>query len=392
MVDFICRILRDGVLEGELAPAFMISDTLYSTGGPSVFQFFLRSLGSNVSLGRGQAQGIVVVAFDHRQEFYSNFLTDGEANSKTSHNWFHVVDCYSDPLGWNKSLLGINNDNSLETLEIDDKVPPRKVFTVCRDVKSSEKLMSSVIDAGKGVVGHQMGSRFAVVIDSVSIMLRHLSLQVVAKFIQNLRCHGEISSILWVIHADLHHPKDMAALEYMSSMTATLEDKPLLSLDFQNVGSDPDNLTALERHLREGNLHMRVKRRNGKVSKKVEHFILDNNSVKFSVSQVKEAVNTNVLPQAQFNLQLTEKEREDRAKVILPFEHQGEGKEIHIYDGRSGNASKVPHLSRGMSKSISDYDASCTSEKHGKGEIHYVRDSDDEIPDSDEDPDDDLDI
>lgn len=28
----------------------------------------------------------------------------------------------------------------------------------------------------------------------------------------------------------------------------------------------------------------------------------------------------------------------------------------------------------------------------GIGEIHYIRDSDDEVPDSDEDPDDDLDI
>lgn len=27
--------------------------------------------------------------------------------------------------------------------------------------------------------------------------------------------------------------------------------------------------------------------------------------------------------QVQFNLQLSEKERSDRAKVVLPFEHQG---------------------------------------------------------------------
>lgn len=33
------------------------------------------------------------------------------------------------------------------------------------------------------------------------------------------------------------------------------------------------------------------------------------------------------LLQAQFNLELSEKERIDRAKVVLPFEHQGDDKD-----------------------------------------------------------------
>lgn len=64
----------------------------------------------------------------------------------------------------------------------------------------------------------------------------------------------------------------------------------------------------------------------------------------------------------------------------------GNGKSIQIYDGR---------------KSLSDgkIDAKPTTaekvqnnEESGRGEIIYFRDSDDEMPDSDEDPDDDLDI
>ena len=43
-------------------------------------------------------------------------------------------------------------------------------------------------------------------------------------------------------------------------------------------------------------------------------------------------------PQVQFSLQLTKKEREDRARGILPFEHQGNGKELKIYDGRKGRS------------------------------------------------------
>lgn len=132
--------------------------------------------------------------------------------------------------------------------------------------------------------------------------------------------------------------------------------------------------------------------------------------------------------QVQFNLQLSEKEQIDRARVVLPFEHQGSdcqcpiiayckiiltwfdpiiqavrlswvltncsrstflignGKPIQIYDGR-----------RSLTESKDDDKPLSTSEKSkdeesGKGEIIYFRDSEDEMPDSDEDPDDDLDI
>lgn len=62
----------------------------------------------------------------------------------------------------------------------------------------------------------------------------------------------------------------------------------------------------------------------------------------------------------------------------------GTGKPIHIYDGR-----------KSLSENKSDDTAVSTVNLNGdsgKGEIIYYRDSDDEMPDSDEDPDDDLDI
>lgn len=61
----------------------------------------------------------------------------------------------------------------------------------------------------------------------------------------------------------------------------------------------------------------------------------------------------------------------------------GNGRPIQIYDGRRSleeNSSEGPPLSRGK------------KEDSSLGEIIYFRDSDDEMPDSDEDPDDDLDI
>lgn len=108
-------------------------------------------------------------------------------------------------------------------------------------------------------------------------------------------------------------------------------------------------------------------------------------------------------------MQLTDKERNDRARVVLPFEHQGthhtvaecriykqnlvlltkisfcfpgNGKESLIYNGRLDV--KIPSTSENI--------GSTSTEKAEMGEINYLRDSDDERPDSDEDPDDDLDI
>lgn len=61
----------------------------------------------------------------------------------------------------------------------------------------------------------------------------------------------------------------------------------------------------------------------------------------------------------------------------------GNGKPIQIYDGR-----------RSLEESNSEATpiSSGKKEDSGMGEIIYFRDSDDEMPDSDEDPDDDLDI
>lgn len=61
----------------------------------------------------------------------------------------------------------------------------------------------------------------------------------------------------------------------------------------------------------------------------------------------------------------------------------GNGKTIEIYDGRK-SLSEI--------KTEASEEKSHKGEDSGKGEIIYYRDSDDEMPDSDEDPDDDLDI
>lgn len=72
----------------------------------------------------------------------------------------------------------------------------------------------------------------------------------------------------------------------------------------------------------------------------------------------------------------------------------GIGKEMQIYDGRPEYF--LPAIEKlSVSKSTSKYIETGESGSVNSseiGEIHYLRDSDDERPDSDEDPDDDLDI
>lgn len=60
----------------------------------------------------------------------------------------------------------------------------------------------------------------------------------------------------------------------------------------------------------------------------------------------------------------------------------GNDEDIQIYDGRRS-------LSEGQKDAHLMWN---TQTNNDRGEVHYIRDSDDEQPDSDEDPDDDLDI
>ncbi|KAJ7964185.1 elongator complex protein 5 [Quillaja saponaria] len=218
----------------------------------------------------------------------------------------------------------------------------------------------------------------------VSEMLRHASMSSTAGLLINLRSHDQISNIFWLLHSDLHEDRVTSALEYISSMVGSIE--PMLrSANEQNVILG--NVSLLEQNLRNGKFIIRFKRRNGHVRVMCEQFNIEHSGLSFTSVSSEDGTNNNgLLPKVQFNLQLSEKERIDRANVVLPFEHQGNGKPIQIYDGRrSLTESEKEAAPTSSGKSQLSVDS-------GKGEILYFRDSDDEMPDSDEDPDDDLDI
>jgi elongator complex protein 5 len=65
---------------------------------------------------------------------------------------------------------------------------------------------------------------------------------------------------------------------------------------------------------------------------------------------------------------------------------------MEIYDGRRCLAESRKEPGSLKIGALSEQNKVSSNNQSARGEIHYVRDSDDERPDSDEDPDDDLDI
>jgi hypothetical protein len=62
MAEAVARLLRDGVVVGEQAPAVMLCDSLQTRAAPALFTHFFASLTSNIAAGRAQAKSVVVVS------------------------------------------------------------------------------------------------------------------------------------------------------------------------------------------------------------------------------------------------------------------------------------------------------------------------------------------
>lgn len=71
-----------------------------------------------------------------------------------------------------------------------------------------------------------------------------------------------VSSIFWLLNADLHEARVIAALEYLSSMTASLE--PLGRSTYGQT-DDLENVSLIQHNFGKGKFNVRFKRRNGRV-------------------------------------------------------------------------------------------------------------------------------
>ncbi|OMO80221.1 Histone acetylation protein 2 [Corchorus capsularis] len=377
MAESICRVLRDGALEGEHAPALTIKDSIASPFGFHVFSHVLSQLSSFLFAGKSQSRGLVIVSFSRSPSFYLELLKSKGIEVVSSDKRIQILDCYSDPLGWKDRLI---EAGSFTALSHESSVSSTAI--VFKNVKYMDKLYNSIIELGRGLVGGGK-NRFSVAIDSVDEMLRHASMSSVASLLSNLRSHDQVSSVFWSLHSDLHEDRVTSVLEYLSSMVASLEP---LHEPANGQRGDLEKFSLIEHNAKKGKFHARFKRRNGRVRLMSEEVRIEQSGINLTSLSSEGAVNQGLAPKVQFNLQLSEKELIDRANVVLPFEHQGNGKPIQIYDGRRSLVDSKQERPVAVTEKVQ------TNEDSGRGEIIYFRDSDDEMPDSDEDPDDDLDI
>eukprot|EP00250_Pteridium_aquilinum_P033583 c587_g1_i1 orf=164-1276(+) len=370
MVESVCRSVRDGVLQGEFAPALMLLNRSSPHSNHALLFHLLGSLTSSIAAGTAQPKCIVLVAAECSPEFYQSCR--GFKEEQLSR--LRYVDCFLDPLGWRKIL---SEQQLLE--EVEESTPSHNV---CHDLGDLNALLSIVLQSG--TLDNADHVHFSVVIDSISVLLAHNSVESIAKFLNNLRSHGKVSSVIWTLHSDLHDTKAIKSLEYMSSIIVSIEQLGT------SVIRRPDEIfqNASNNFFNEGILRIRQKRRNGRVREQVEKFKKEGFSLSlFSKTEGVEAGKMNI-PQVQFRLQLSDKERKERAKVVLPFEHQGDGRESYIYNGRPDAVPLLPAIA----KVKTDLCKLTVDNESKSGQVEYLRDSDDERPDSDEDPDDDLDI
>ncbi|CAM8968620.1 unnamed protein product [Rhodiola kirilowii] len=327
MADLISRTLRDGKLPGEHSPALTIKDCVTSPFGLEVFDEMLTQLAANIAAGKAQSEGVVIVALSRSPSWYTELLRrrDLEFEKLTC-----VLDCY-----FRSTWEG----------------------------------------------------NFSVGIDCVSELLRYANVSAVSGFLSKLRSHETVSSVFWLLRSDLCDDRTVSAVEYLSSVVASVE----LVHQFGNGRKGKLDVGSMrEMNLKRGKFNVRFKLRNGRVKVTTERFQMEKSGIKFTsiIPDDGGAVGSqDILPKLQFNLQLSEKEKDDRAQVVLPFEHQGKGEPIQIYDGRKSQQERTRVIASLLLRRLGQ-----TGESVRKGEIIYFRDSDDEMPDSDEDPDDDLDI
>ncbi|KAM0833230.1 hypothetical protein ACQ4PT_064376 [Festuca glaucescens] len=344
MADAVVRCLRDGRLDGEHAPALAVQGSLQCCPLAARAMLHLAAaVASNAAAGKAQARGVVIVAYDRSPEVYLDFMRRSGLDSNALGRCVWILDCYSDPLGWKQNIRSQSHEEDSGTPCSTNK----DNITIFRSVKDVDKLLCSIIDLGR----------------------------------------DQISSILWLIHSDLHEPKFSRAFECLSTMVACVQPEGVDSVyGEERMG----NISFLEHNYSRAKFHVRLKRRNGRVKHLHEELRVEGYDVKFLSSSLSMEVNQSLLPKVQFNLELSDKERSDRANVVLPFEHQGKGEPIRIYDGRRS----LPEAQQDsdFTKTALLDETKAPKSATAKGEIHYIRDSDDERPDSDEDPDDDLDI
>ncbi|GAX83346.1 hypothetical protein CEUSTIGMA_g10771.t1 [Chlamydomonas eustigma] len=439
-MDSLNKHLRDGNARAENGCALAVFfDSLDTVGGRNVFERCSAQFVESVIAGRSQASHVYYLALEE-----SPAMLPAQKKAVTVLNL-----CASFSHEWTSGS---------EQTPIQDIASSLLEGSLCSDPSCASQSMAS-------------GQLHAVIIDSISELLIRYSYPEVLTFLTTLQQHPQITSILTIVHKDLHEDQILFSLEALSTCIVRLQSLSRLHREVAtrhaSGGAGPH-----------GYISFRYKRRAGRLrTETLLYTIMSNGSVKTEVPpaslsrsitaealvalSVSDRTREPGLQQAVYNAssssspyhlnastsgldasslisgrregggtpalqaggmkvgQLTAQEQMARDQVRLPYEHQGQGAKFQTADFRDylpgpagGRAGQQHHIDAdayleqqaaavGRGEMMTRHDdvavigysagASLEGSVTKLGHIVYVRDSEEEH-DSDEDPDDDLDI
>ncbi|KAK7909838.1 hypothetical protein WMY93_014522 [Mugilogobius chulae] len=227
----------------------------------------------------------------------------------------HIHNAYEDPLGWTSTTDLTTQHFCLNYLT--------KILNETSQQKAS-----------------------ILVIDSLSWILRHVSTTTICSTLHQLKKGGAVKTIMGLLHADMHQKGTVGSVCHLATSLITVA-----------PGKAGDNCTAM----------ITKRTKSGKVLQE-EHALKINEDLTITVLKkssnaepaVHEELQTDPTANLTFNLRLSDKEREAKEKLLLPFMFSNDKKNAFLHTGT------------------------------GSGQILYEPDANDDY--DQEDPDDDLDV
>lgn len=412
-MDLVLRTLREGRVDPcSPAPLLLFRDSLAVVGGAALLRHAVHELAAAIAGSRAAAGALTIVAMQHPVWRYQQLCSLSPA-AKLPH--LTIIDGFSDPYGWGSlapgsAEAGTNGGCSVVLLH-----------GVLANPHGLQQLQQQLLcnsggdSGGEGDQPWQPQQRQTLfVFDSLSPLLDAFAPTAVAQLLSRLTAQPGTAGVLCGLHADLHLPAVPAVVEQLAAGSLLL----LLASDLErsvcvaSCGQEP-----------QGRVEARLRRRAGRVRVESQLYHIDAGGAAAFLEPPEDVRNPAAAAERAaaaaaaagpgtlaehlaggMKLSLSKEEQEARQRVQLPFEHQGQGAAYQTGDWldylppeAGGRATSRPGSAAGAARpapaaaSQLAAQGQLTQQQQQLGRILYVRDSGSEL-DSDEDPDDDLDI
>lgn len=260
---------------------------------------------------------INIVSFQHEPTFFIKDIS--------SHRKVIVHDGYTDPLGWN-AVPDCSSEHETEITR----------FTV------SNNLINHIKKSSKDHL-KRSEMKIMVIIDGLSLLLRHKSIHDVCTMIKSLSKltnKVEVVQLVATIQEDIVSQTAINALTYIADATINLE------LHQRKIPRSNRGFTAEQTSFQ---ADVTLRKKTGKIMREIFVYNIskDLNFMKKNEIEIG-AKNEDIISQADptadlsFNLRLTDSEKQARSQVRLPYTLDNEQKAVQL-DPSSGSGQIIYH-------------------------------------------------